>query len=435
MASIVKKKRKNGFSYYISYRTIDPSGKRKQHWYPCANKKEATLLLDEVEEAEKANIIFVRESNVTIPIVSSRKVEMTIEEMINQYVDHCYSQGKWEARTSRIVKSCIRNYIVPYIGNVLIDQVTTRYLQEYYNMLLTQKAAQGNHRSPPKSISPRTVKEVHKVLRPAFSLAKKWEQISINPAIDLELPKIKTFIRDQLSEKEIQHVLSQCDNEELVLIIRMLCACTLRSGELAGMTWDCVDLSDDAIANDRAYVFVTKEIARLYREELRNTKTEVYYTFPSSKPQSKTALVLKRPKTDQSIRKVYLPKSLALALLEHRKQQAAHIKALGKEYHDYNLVFAQHNGLPYSGKILSSRFKNLLRDIGMREVDYYSLRHSGATAKLRNTHNIKSVQADMGHSTAKMLMDVYAGIVDEDRVNNARVMEEILFFDEHKENQ
>ena len=302
-------------------------------------------------------------------------------------------------------------------------------------MLLTQKAAQGNHRSPPKSISPRTVKEVHKVLRPAFSLAKKWGQISINPAIDLELPRIKTFTRDQLSEKEIQDVLIKCDDAELALIIRTLCACTLRSGELAGMTWDCVDLSDDAIANDHAYIFVAKEIARLYKDDLKSTKTEVYYTFPSFKPQSKTALVMKRPKTEQSIRKVYLPKSLALALLEHKKQQSAHIKALGREYHDYNLVFAQANGLPYSGKTLATRFKMLLKDIGMREVDYYSLRHSGATAKLRNTHNIKSVQADMGHSTAKMLMDVYAGIIDEDRVNNARVMEEILFSDERKENK
>lgn len=435
MASIVKKKRKNGFSYYISYRTIDPSGKRKQHWYPCTSRKEATLLLDDVEIAEKENIIFLRDPKVTYPIAPVNKVGMTIEEMVYQYVDHCYSQGKWEARTSQIVKSCIRNYIVPYIGNVLIDQVTTRYLQEYYNILLTQKAAQGNHRSPPKSISPRTVKEVHKVLRPAFSLAKKWGQISINPAIDLELPRIKTFTRDQLSEKEIQDVLIKCDDAELALIIRTLCACTLRSGELAGMTWDCVDLSNDAIANERAYVFVTKEIARLYKDDLKNTKTDVYYTFPSSKPQSKTVLVLKRPKTEQSVRKVYLPKSLALALLEHREQQAAHINALGKEYHDYNLVFAQPNGLPYSGKILSSRFKNLLRDIGMREVDYYSLRHSGATAKLRNTHNIKSVQADMGHSTAKMLMDVYAGIIDEDRVINARVMEEILFSDKDKENK
>ena len=153
MASIVKKKRKNGISYYISYRLVDSNGKRKQHWYPCKTKKEATLLLDEVEAAEKANILFVRETNVAIPIVSSTKVEMTIEEMVFQYVDHCYSQGKWEARTSRIVKSCIRNYIAPYIGNVPIAQVTTRYLQEYYSMLLTQKAAQGNHLSPPKNIT------------------------------------------------------------------------------------------------------------------------------------------------------------------------------------------------------------------------------------------------------------------------------------------
>lgn len=433
MASIVKKKRKNGYSYYITYRISDSTGIRKQHWHPCKNKKEATLLLDDVEEAEKSNMIYVPKSATIIPSKSDSTI--TVEQMVNQYVDHCHMQSKWEAKTSYNVQSCIRNYIVPYIGNMPITNITTRCLQEYYNMLPSQAAAQGNHRSPPKNISPRTVKEIHKILRPAFALAKKWEQISSNPALDLELPKVKKYTRDQLSEEEIKQMTTQCSNTEFSLVIKIKYACTLRSGELAGLTWDCLDLSEDAIRNDRASVFVTKEIERLYKEELRKTKTEVYFIFPTFKPDTKTVLVLKRPKTEQSIRKVYLPKSLAYALVEHKKQQDEHIQRLGKEYHNYNLVFAQANGLPYSGKILPRRFKALLKEMQMREVDYYSLRHSGATTKLRNSHNIKSVQADMGHSTAKMLMDVYAGIVDEDRVNNAKIMEDILFSENNNKDE
>lgn len=427
LASIVKKKRKNGYSYYISYRITDPTGVRKQHWYPCKNKKEATFILNDIENAEKVNQLYVHETSITIPGKADNGI--TIEQMVNQYVEHCHRQGKWQPSTSRSIKSCIRNYIIPYIGNMPIERVTTRYLQEYYNMLPSQKAAPGNHRSPPQNITPRMIKEIHKILRPAFALAKKWEQVPSNPAIDLELPKISKYSRDQLSEGEIKQMISQCNDTELSLIIRMVYACTLRSGEVAGLTWDCVELSDSAIANGRAYIYVTKEIARLYREEITNTKADIIFTFPSFKAKSKTVLVLKRPKTDQSIRKVYLPTSLALELLDHKKQQDAHMQVLGKVYHNYNLVFAQPNGLPYAGKILSGRFKTLLKDSGLREVDYYSLRHSGATTKLRNSHNIKSVQADMGHSSAKMLMDVYAGIIDEDRVDNARIMEEILFSD------
>lgn len=394
---------------------------------------ETMLLLDDVEEAEKSNMIYVPKSATIIPSKSDSTI--TVEQMVNQYVDHCHMQGKWEAKTSYNVQSCIRNYIVPYIGNMPITNITTRYLQEYYNMLPSQAAAQGNHRSPPKNISPRTVKEIHKILRPAFALAKKWEQISSNPALDLELPKVKKYTRDQLSEEEIKQMTTQCSNTEFSLVIKIKYACTLRSGELAGLTWDCLDLSEDAIRNDRASVFVTKEIERLYKEELRKTKTEVYFIFPTFKPDTKTVLVLKRPKTEQSIRKVYLPKSLAYALVEHKKQQDERIQRLGKEYHNYNLVFAQANGLPYSGKTLPGRFKALLKEMQMREVDYYSLRHSGATTKLRNSHNIKSVQADMGHSTAKMLMDVYAGIVDEDRVNNAKIMEDILFSENNNKDE
>lgn len=83
MASIVKKKRKNGISYYISYRITDSAGKRKQHWYPCKNRKEATLLLDEVERAEEANVVYIREADVPASIVNCYKTKITIEEMVS----------------------------------------------------------------------------------------------------------------------------------------------------------------------------------------------------------------------------------------------------------------------------------------------------------------------------------------------------------------
>lgn len=56
-------------------------------------------------------------------------------------------------------------------------------------------------------------------------------------------------------------------------------------------------------------------------------------------------------------------------------------------------------------------------------IDFYALRHSGATAKLRSTRDLKAVQGDMGHATPEMLTKVYAAIVDEDRMHNAEVIE------------
>ena len=72
---------------------------------------------------------------------------------------------------------------------------------------------------------------------------------------------------------------------------------------------------------------------------------------------------------------------------------------------------------------MSKHFKHFMQENNLHLVNFYSLRHAGATAKLCGTRNLKAVQDDMGHATPDMLTKVYAAIVDEDRVHNAEVIE------------
>ena len=43
-------------------------------------------------------------------------------------------------------------------------------------------------------------------------------------------------------------------------------------GELLGLTWDCVDVSEEAIAENRAYIFINKQVERVSR----NAVDELY---------------------------------------------------------------------------------------------------------------------------------------------------------------
>ena len=49
---------------------------------------------------------------------------------------------------------------------------------------------------------------------------------------------------------------ARCSDESVLL------ACSLRMGEILGLTWNNVHISDDDIADDNAYVFIDKELAR-----------------------------------------------------------------------------------------------------------------------------------------------------------------------------
>ena len=63
-----------------------------------------------------------------------------------------------------------------------------------------------------------------------------------------------------------------------------------------------------------------------------------------------TRIILKKPKTDSSIRKVWLPKTLAYILREWKSAQ----DELRDEYQDYDLVVALANGRPCEDRILRS---------------------------------------------------------------------------------
>ena len=82
--------------------------------------------------------------------------------------------------------------------------------------------------------------------------------------------------------------------------------------------------------------------------------------FPEESRKNKTVRVLKLPKTESSIRKVFLPKSVAEMLVEWKKGQ----------------------------------------------------------------DKIKAVQGDSGHSQINMVTDVYSHIIDDDRRKNAELFEE-----------
>lgn len=63
-------------------------------------------------------------------------------------------------------------------------------------------------------------------------------------------------------------------------------------------------------------------------------------------PNTKTVLVLKTPKTPSSVRKIYLPSSVAEMLIQWKKDQDEVKEALGSEYYDFDLVICKPHGNP-----------------------------------------------------------------------------------------
>ena len=128
------------------------------------------------------------------------------------------------------------------------------------------------------------------------------------------------------------YALSVCEDERLKLAINLSFSCSLRLGELLGLTWDCVDISHEAIEENRAYVFINKESQRIRKESLNALDgKDVLLVFPTNHKKNSTVRILKTPKTESSVRKIFLPKSVANMLVDWKAEQDEMKEILGDE--------------------------------------------------------------------------------------------------------
>ena len=141
---------------------------------------------------------------------------------------------------------------------------------------------------------------------------------------------------------------------------------------------------------------------------------------------------MKTPKTENSERKIYIPKYVAQYLAEIKKEQDELKEVLGNEYMDYNLVMATTFGMPINGSYIREQMQKVIDKEGLPDVVFHSLRHTSVTYKLKlSGGDIKAVQGDSGHAQSDMVTEVYGHIIDEDRRKNAEMMENAFY---NKEN-
>lgn len=289
----------------------------------------------------------------------------------------------------------------------------------------TPAVSTRTHRATTKFLTDTNVEKIIKLLRCAFKQAVRWELIAKNPFENAVLPRTRYKKRDIWDADTIRKALDACDNTRLYLAMNLAFACSLRMGEILGLTWNNVHISDADIAADDAWIYVDKEVARATQKAIDAIgEKDIYHIFEPVMKNTATRIVLKRPKTESSIRKIWLPKTLAYILRKWQQSQAEIIEFLGDEYQNFNLVIAQDNGRPVDQRMIEKDFNQLKTTAGLPNVVFHSLRHSSTTYKLKLNHgDLKATQGDTGHAEVDMITRIYAHILDEDRKINAQKFE------------
>lgn len=412
MASIIRRKSKYSVVYYY----IDEKGEKHQKWETCQDHADA--------KRRKAEIEHQQNTGTFIP-----PQELTIREFLRDFVK-IYGTEHWALSTYESNCALIANYINPTIGDELVQNITPKYVDNYYNSLKKVKSVIDRNRKPKSEfLTPGVIGSIHKILRCAFEQAVKWEIVGRNPFPKATKPKVTHKKRDIWTAETIRTALDACDDMKLYVAMNLAFACSMRSGEISGLTWDKVHISEEDICNDDAHLWIEQELARVSKEARAELdEKDITFIFPAFMPNAHTNLVLKKPKTDSSIRKVWIPKTVAYILREWKNRQDQYKEYLGPDYYDYNLVLTLPNGRPVENRIIEKEFLKLKEKANLPYVVFHSLRHSSTTYKLKLNHgDLKATQGDTGHAQIDMITDVYAHILDEDRKINAQKFEATFY--------
>ncbi len=401
--------RKRNGKHVVIYDYIDEKGERRQKWKTFATKPDAQKFKVKIEH-EKLNNEFVRPT------------EQTLETFLNEWIE-IHAKAYWQFNTYTGALGMIKNHIIPTLGNKELQKITPKDVEMLYDSLRSKKVSgtQSYNKSEDElpCLSSTTIRHVHNIMKSAFDKAVEWQLISKSPVICT--PPKKNVVEKKIWEAElVKTALDNIEHELLHLAVHLAFVCSLRIGEAMGLTWDMVDFEENTIQ-------VNKTLQRTNKDALKKLPSDnLVFTFPSVNPHKKSVLILKTPKTSSSVRKCYITGQLKEELIK-RKEQMKRERIFNREnYTDYNLVFALEDGSPIEPKLCEKWFKKwqLRTSLDLPEIIFHEIRHSSTTYKLQiSGGDIKSVQGDTGHSTADMVVNTYAHIIDQSRAKLISTLE------------
>jgi integrase len=276
----------------------------------------------------------------------------------------------------------IRRHILPEFGDMKLGDVRTRDVQK----LLNEKLEAG--------LSVRTVKYIYTTLNMGFKQAIRERLITFNPADSdaVELPKQRKKEIQVLDREEMARFLEAAKKYSphyTAFVLEM--ATGLRRGELLALRWTDVDLKQGTLAVNQQLV--------------RSSKGLEFKGYL---------------KTEKSRRTISLDEDITKALKAHRRKQekwkteltlkVGGEKAFKEIYRENNLLFCTDTGRPLDPDNFTRHFKFLLRKAELKDIPFHRLRHTFATMALEAGIPVKTVQEILGHSTSRMLMDIYAHV-------------------------
>lgn len=337
---------------------VDRSGKRIRKYRTFDTKRDATRAFNEHK---------VKMDKGTQVLPS--------EYTFAQWLDYWYKDiilPQIEETTAYGYRGMIENYLKPQLGEIRLQKLTARDIQQYYTWLMDEK-----------ELSPNTVIKHHNLLTNTLNAAERQEYITKNPMRAVSPPKKRQREAKFYTPEQLGTLLDKAVGTRLELPVYICAYLGLRRGELCGLRWSDIDLEHQTIT-------------------IENTRT-----------QAGKKEIEKGTKTASSTRTLYLPDTLCDMLKAAKENQQACRATYKNAYDDNDYVIVMEDGKPFRPNYLSELFGKFLADNDLPKIVLHELRHTFASLSNQAGIPAYNIGKALGHSTPATTQKIYTHLLDQ----------------------
>lgn len=285
-----------------------------------------------------------------------------------------YKKQNLRPNTQMSYERRIYQHIIPNLGHIRLDKLTTADIQKFYADL-KQGGRLFRAEIYGEGLSDQTVRGIHTTLHAALDKAAEEKLISRNPADGCTLPSAKAREMQVLTPEEIQRLLIQAKEDGCYELLLLELSTGLRRGEICALQWNDLNFKAGALRVER---------------QVHRVKGE---------------LILSPPKTKASNRSVILPSPVLKVLKEYKKTVTSR----------WMFPSPVNEDSPRDPTAVRKRLDTVLKRAECKHIRFHDLRHTFSTAALEHGMDVKTLSTIIGHISSSTTLNVYAHITDEMR--------------------